>query len=268
MGFGRKKARPDLRLPGCSQIVLEAIHRLPSPCSSVAELAAHAFSHDAAAVSAEQIAAANTIVSVIAAKDDRGPARTTRSCGRHQLTGSPRHANIGGICCFLAGRRGAWSRVLRCLSDGCLRVEAADYDTRSTAMRDAPCPCINTTSFDKAFLTQTAPRSSAIRSERWQDGRLSEDQFRPLRLQNGWYVQRHTPMLRVAVPYGELSSAQLRVLGPRRARIRRSPSRGLPQRAECAAQARHRAAAHASCALHDAHECAVQLDTARRKRPT
>ncbi|MBB5425941.1 sulfite reductase (NADPH) hemoprotein beta-component [Paraburkholderia sp. JPY158] len=48
--------------------------------------------------------------------------------------------------------------------------------------------------------------------ERWQDGRLSEDAFRPLRLQNGWYVQRHAPMLRVAVPYGELSSAQLRVL--------------------------------------------------------
>nr|WP_059594913.1 hypothetical protein [Burkholderia diffusa] len=44
--------------------------------------------------------------------------------------------------------------------------------------------------------------------ERWQHGTLNEDAFRPLRLQNGWYVQRHAPMLRVAVPYGELSSAQ------------------------------------------------------------
>jgi len=43
-------------------------------------------------------------------------------------------------------------------------------------------------------------------------GELPEDDFRPLRLQNGWYVQRHAPMLRVAVPYGELSSRQLRQL--------------------------------------------------------
>jgi sulfite reductase (NADPH) hemoprotein beta-component len=43
-------------------------------------------------------------------------------------------------------------------------------------------------------------------------GDLADDDFRPLRLQNGWYVQRHAPMLRVAVPYGELSSRQLRQL--------------------------------------------------------
>jgi sulfite reductase (NADPH) hemoprotein beta-component len=43
-------------------------------------------------------------------------------------------------------------------------------------------------------------------------GKLADDDFRPLRLQNGWYVQRYAPMLRVAVPYGELNSAQLRVL--------------------------------------------------------
>ncbi len=48
--------------------------------------------------------------------------------------------------------------------------------------------------------------------ERHLAGELSADDFRPLRLQNGWYVQRHAPMLRVAVPYGELSSAQLRLL--------------------------------------------------------
>jgi sulfite reductase (NADPH) hemoprotein beta-component len=43
-------------------------------------------------------------------------------------------------------------------------------------------------------------------------GELSDEEFRPLRLQNGWYVQRHAPMLRVAVPYGEISSVQLRQL--------------------------------------------------------
>ena len=45
------------------------------------------------------------------------------------------------------------------------------------------------------------------------EGTLSEDKFRPLRLQNGLYLQLHAYMLRVAVPYGTLSSAQMRVLG-------------------------------------------------------
>lgn len=43
-------------------------------------------------------------------------------------------------------------------------------------------------------------------------GELTEDEFRPLRLQNGLYVQRHAPMLRIAVPYGMLSAPQLRRL--------------------------------------------------------
>ena len=42
---------------------------------------------------------------------------------------------------------------------------------------------------------------------------LPEDEFRPLRLQNGLYMQRHAYMLRVAIPYGMLSSTQLRALG-------------------------------------------------------
>ena len=67
------------------------------------------------------------------------------------------------------------------------------------------------TDFDRQFVHQ---RAAQFRDqlERWQAGKLAEDEFRPLRLQNGWYVQRYAPMLRVAVPYGELSSAQLRVL--------------------------------------------------------
>src|SRR5258705_2844447 len=43
-------------------------------------------------------------------------------------------------------------------------------------------------------------------------GELTEDEFRPLRLRNGLYIQRHAPMLRVAIPYGLLSSRQLRKL--------------------------------------------------------
>ena len=67
------------------------------------------------------------------------------------------------------------------------------------------------TEFDRQFVKA---RADQYRDQltRWQAGQLPEDEFRPLRLQNGWYVQRYAPMLRVAVPYGELSSAQLRVL--------------------------------------------------------
>jgi len=43
-------------------------------------------------------------------------------------------------------------------------------------------------------------------------GELSEEQFRPLRLRNGLYIQRHAPMLRIAIPYGLLSARQLRKL--------------------------------------------------------
>lgn len=49
-------------------------------------------------------------------------------------------------------------------------------------------------------------------TERFLAGKLTEDQFLPLRLQNGLYVQRLAPMLRIAVPYGLLSSTQLRKL--------------------------------------------------------
>lgn len=49
-------------------------------------------------------------------------------------------------------------------------------------------------------------------TERYLAGELSEEQFLPLRLQNGLYVQRLAPMLRVAIPYGTLNSAQLRKL--------------------------------------------------------
>ncbi len=47
-------------------------------------------------------------------------------------------------------------------------------------------------------------------TERYLAGALSDDEFRPLRLQNGLYIQRHGPMLRLAVPYGLLSAPQLR----------------------------------------------------------
>jgi sulfite reductase (NADPH) hemoprotein beta-component len=59
-------------------------------------------------------------------------------------------------------------------------------------------------------------------TRRYLAGELTDDEFRPLRLQNGLYVQRHAPMLRVAIPYGLLSSRQLRKL----AHIAREYDRG------------------------------------------
>src|SRR5437762_12582966 len=67
------------------------------------------------------------------------------------------------------------------------------------------------TEFDKQFVRNRAAQYRD-RLERNLAGTLSDDEFRPLRLQNGWYIQRYAPMLRIAVPYGEISSAQLRAL--------------------------------------------------------
>jgi sulfite reductase (NADPH) hemoprotein beta-component len=86
------------------------------------------------------------------------------------------------------------------------------------------------TDFDRRFIKE---RAAQFRDQlkRRLNGQLSEDEFKPLRLQNGWYVQRYAPMLRVAVPYGELSSAQLRVLA-RIAREYDRPSDALFQEAQ------------------------------------
>ena len=65
--------------------------------------------------------------------------------------------------------------------------------------------------FDRAFLKE---RNAQFRSqvERRIDGSLTEDEFKPLRLMNGLYLQLHAYMLRVAIPYGTLNSAQMRKL--------------------------------------------------------
>jgi sulfite reductase (NADPH) hemoprotein beta-component len=65
--------------------------------------------------------------------------------------------------------------------------------------------------FDQEFVRQRAAQYRD-QLERFYAGKLSEEEFRPLRLQNGWYIQRYAPMARISVPYGELSSAQIRVL--------------------------------------------------------
>ena len=75
--------------------------------------------------------------------------------------------------------------------------------------------------FDAAFVAgRTAQFSDQVK--RRLSGELSEDQFRPLRLMNGLYLQLHAYMLRIAVPYGTLSSKQMRMF----AHIARTYDRG------------------------------------------
>ena len=65
---------------------------------------------------------------------------------------------------------------------------------------------------DQAFVDQ---RVAEFRDQtrRFLAGELTDDEFKLLRLRNGLYIQRHAPMLRIAIPYGLLSTRQLRMLG-------------------------------------------------------
>ncbi|MDE2239558.1 MAG: nitrite reductase [Rhodospirillales bacterium] len=65
--------------------------------------------------------------------------------------------------------------------------------------------------YDRDFLRQRA-REFGAQVERRRKGELSEEEFKPLRLMNGVYLQLHAYMLRVAIPYGVLSATQLRQL--------------------------------------------------------
>ena len=65
--------------------------------------------------------------------------------------------------------------------------------------------------FDEAFVRERVAQFRG-QVERRIDGSLTEDEFKPLRLMNGLYLQLHAYMLRVAVPYGTMSSRQLNVL--------------------------------------------------------
>ncbi len=67
-------------------------------------------------------------------------------------------------------------------------------------------------SYDQTIVRERAVQF-ADQTRRYLAGELTEEEFRPLRLQNGLYIQRQAPMLRVAIPYGLLNSQQMRTLG-------------------------------------------------------
>src|SRR5690606_11534329 len=62
--------------------------------------------------------------------------------------------------------------------------------------------------FDRQFVLQRTAQF-ADQVKRRLSGKLSEDEFKPLRLKNGLYLQLDAYMLRIAIPYGTLSSRQL-----------------------------------------------------------
>ncbi|MEK9968765.1 MAG: nitrite/sulfite reductase, partial [Ferrovibrio sp.] len=68
--------------------------------------------------------------------------------------------------------------------------------------------------YDEIDQTLVDERVAQFRDQvaRRLSGEISEDEFKPLRLQNGLYLQLHAYMLRIAIPYGTLSSQQLRGL--------------------------------------------------------
>lgn len=67
------------------------------------------------------------------------------------------------------------------------------------------------TEYDQTLLNERVAQFRS-QTERFLDNKLTEEEFLALRLQNGLYVQRHAPMLRVAIPYGMLNSKQVRAL--------------------------------------------------------
>jgi sulfite reductase (NADPH) hemoprotein beta-component len=85
--------------------------------------------------------------------------------------------------------------------------------------------------FDDAFVHERVAQFRGQVARRL-SGELTEDQFKPLRLMNGVYLQLHSYMLRIAIPYGTLSPAQLRMLafvaGTLRMKIERISMGSLP----------------------------------------
>jgi sulfite reductase (NADPH) hemoprotein beta-component len=129
------------------------------------------------------------------------------------------------------------------------------------------------TEFDRQFVTLRA-QQFRDQLERWQRGELTDEQLLPLRLQNGWYIQRYAPMARIAVPYGEISSTSCACWPASRATTT-SPTPELLAHAQ-ATQTRCRPRSPVPrCSLHrcvrlrplhHAHQRAVQLDSDHQGR--
>ncbi len=115
------------------------------------------------------------------------------------------------------------------------------------------------TEFDRQFVKLRAEQFRD-QLERWERGELTDEQLLPLRLQNGWYIQRYAPMARIAVPYGEISSTQLRMLA-RIAREYDQPDPALSAQAQATQDALQAAEPGRPCRP---RRCAMAMATSRR----
>src|SRR5207253_604176 len=130
-----------------------------------------------------------------------GPCRA----GHCELDGSGRAAGrigAGDLARSSAGRSSARTGMAS------VSGSDADADRNSTGVG---VTMYRYTEFDQRMVDE---RVAQYRDQvaRYRRGELTDDEFRPLRLRNGLYIQRHAPMLRVAIPYGLLSSRQMRML--------------------------------------------------------
>ena len=132
----------------------------------------------------------------------------------------PAHSAKTHLFVVANARHKACAMAALCAQIG--RVFAALLRTRRIHSHLLSIPCTNTPEFDKQFIRLRAQQFRTS-LERWQRGELSDEQLLPLRLQNGWYIQRYAPMARIAVPYGEISSTQLRMLATSRDYDRPTP---------------------------------------------
>src|SRR6266851_5019261 len=88
---------------------------------------------------------------------------------------------------------------------------SASVARRSTASPAPERPMYINDEIDQRIVDERV-RQFRDQTRRFLAGKLSEDDFRALRLRNGLYIQRYAPMLRIAIPYGLLSTRQLRKL--------------------------------------------------------
>ena len=85
------------------------------------------------------------------------------------------------------------------------------HDPQQASRPNAPTTTYLYDAYDTAFVRERVAQF-ASQVERRLSGALTEDEFRPLRLKNGLYLQLHAYMLRIAIPYGTLTARQLRQL--------------------------------------------------------
>ena len=148
-----------------------------------------------------------------AQRGSREPVPEKDQPGFHAPNPARRHPRRG----FLCQVPGGYTRLLSSNRQAfLLYISAGRY-----APRLGSHACTGTTPTTSRFV---AERVAQFRDQtrRFLAGELTEDEFRPLRLQNGLYIQKYAPMLRVAIPYGLLSTTQLRTL----AHIARKYDRG------------------------------------------